>query len=651
MAEKEKILDLFGTDQPAQEDALNLNAYINGLTQFIKTCPTPMTISLQGSWGSGKSSMMNLLERGLTDSAVCVFFNTWQYSQFDLGEQLPLLFYQSLIEKLGTPQTPDTQPQPGKESDERNQRLAKALKQGLGHLAWVAAKRAGVDDVATAAVAAAKDIRTAWTGASPEPEKKAPTSLTDAVEGLRASFQELVNARCKQEEKERVVCFIDDLDRLPPARAVELMEVIKTAVECEHCVFILAIDYEVVLRGVRDKYGADFGAEKGRSFFDKMIQLPFDLPVEQYHLEQFLKSLIRNVGDKHCIVGLLGYRNAELHEVTEDTPAPDYPQNWAFVQDMALLAAGHNPRSLKRLFNAFTLNVQVVQSFKPNAIRGREWSLLFGVNALKFSSPRLYDYLISICQSHTRLGEFYRLFHTGQDVGDLTRRLGEGEIARATPLVRRLFTCPLLENEPFSTIYEGDLDGAETIQERWMLVRDGLPFPVRGWEALVKVLELGSVSNWNGKEYLMPEDRFAVLAALMRTITQRWQGERWNGLTPQRMEACVLELCDSLREDEQSFRAFWDQKEGEIIEGYGFGVSDYSPVGVYEALCAPEFLVFPRDFRVLVEKIRLGGPETEANMDQLAALLEKIYGVGKSPEPFDTPAARRRALTCLEPGS
>ena len=52
------------TDIPAEgmsEDLFHIESYIDGLSVFIKECATPMTVSIQGDWGSGKTSMMNTL--------------------------------------------------------------------------------------------------------------------------------------------------------------------------------------------------------------------------------------------------------------------------------------------------------------------------------------------------------------------------------------------------------------------------------------------------------------------------------------------------------------------------------------------------------------------------------------------------------------
>jgi len=55
-------------DRPLQKDdtdKLSMDKYTKGLQNFIENSNTPMTISIQGEWGSGKTSLMNKLEHGL----------------------------------------------------------------------------------------------------------------------------------------------------------------------------------------------------------------------------------------------------------------------------------------------------------------------------------------------------------------------------------------------------------------------------------------------------------------------------------------------------------------------------------------------------------------------------------------------------------
>ena len=73
-------------DQPtaANEDRLNMKAYADALTQFIANAQSPLTIALQGEWGSGKTSLMNALKQSLVDDPdapyLGVWINTWQYA-------------------------------------------------------------------------------------------------------------------------------------------------------------------------------------------------------------------------------------------------------------------------------------------------------------------------------------------------------------------------------------------------------------------------------------------------------------------------------------------------------------------------------------------------------------------------------------------
>lgn len=74
------------------EDLFNVEVYVNALCSFIRSCETPMTISVQGDWGSGKTSLMNMMMANLQGSVWPIWFNTWQFSQFDMGHGL-VFFY------------------------------------------------------------------------------------------------------------------------------------------------------------------------------------------------------------------------------------------------------------------------------------------------------------------------------------------------------------------------------------------------------------------------------------------------------------------------------------------------------------------------------------------------------------------------------
>jgi formylglycine-generating enzyme required for sulfatase activity len=81
------------------------------------------------------------------------------------------------------------------------------------------------------------------------------------------------------------VVFIDDLDRCLPEKAVEALELIKTVFNLESFAFVLALDEEVVERGIGHRYMAYHLAGKkpdmpitGFEYLEKIVHLPFRLP-------------------------------------------------------------------------------------------------------------------------------------------------------------------------------------------------------------------------------------------------------------------------------------------------------------------------------------------------------------------------------------
>ncbi|MFT5770172.1 MAG: putative KAP-like P-loop ATPase, partial [Lysobacterales bacterium] len=92
-----------------QHDTLKLLPYAHALRDFIHECETPMTIGVQGDWGIGKTSLMNMLRgtegvagSGLLNQERCkvISFETWLYSQFNKGQTLAIACMHSLTTKI-----------------------------------------------------------------------------------------------------------------------------------------------------------------------------------------------------------------------------------------------------------------------------------------------------------------------------------------------------------------------------------------------------------------------------------------------------------------------------------------------------------------------------------------------------------------------
>ena len=215
--------------QDYESDSLKTGNYANALAEFMRRCDTPMTISLQGDWGSGKTSLMQLIERNLRDSVIPIWFNTWLYSRFSFGGQLSIMLMRHFMKQL----------EKGMPMETKEQWMAKATEVGslfkkVGALAVTTTAK-----VTLGAEIDHKKLESIFTSDDDlEKMAKVKTNLEDLVE-KRLS---------KEKTKEKVVVFIDDLDRLDPPKAVELLEELKLFLDVKGCVFLLACDYEVVKR-------------------------------------------------------------------------------------------------------------------------------------------------------------------------------------------------------------------------------------------------------------------------------------------------------------------------------------------------------------------------------------------------------------------
>ena len=81
-----------------------------------------------------------------------------------------------------------------------------------------------------------------------------PKSLM-SKEDIKDVIQKLLNDPANKYQ--RVVFFVDDLDRIPPTDAVEVLEALKNMFDIPNCIFVLAIDYEVVVKGLESKFGEE----------------------------------------------------------------------------------------------------------------------------------------------------------------------------------------------------------------------------------------------------------------------------------------------------------------------------------------------------------------------------------------------------------
>lgn len=131
--------------------------------------------------------------------------------------------------------------------------------------------------------------------------------------------------------------------------------------------FVLALDYEVVILGVSKKYGDGLLFQKGKSFFDKMIQVPFRVPMAFYKMDSLLIKTFKKIG-------------IELND------------NSKIIDGIIKNSIGSNPRTVKRLLNTFELHRDIL-GVKQNDPKTN--ILLLAILSIQLYDDALYSYLLS----------------------------------------------------------------------------------------------------------------------------------------------------------------------------------------------------------------------------------------------------------------
>jgi len=352
-----------------------------------------------------------MIKEKISDRVHPIWFNTWQFSQFQMQNELTVSMLCALLSELDYSQ--------------------EKVKKVVGFLSGAAKTAAGILTEMVAGGIAADKVTGALEGGN--------LDFAEEIKNLKTKFQEAVNDKLKKTQKDRVVIFVDDLDRLQPSKAVELLEVLKVFLDCENCVYVLAVDYEVVTQGIKQKFGDMVGEQKGKSFFDKIIQLPFKMPVAQYDICKYVTDQLSKMNMK-----------------TDSTDVKDYV-------DLISLSIGCNPRSMKRLFNTYLLIDIILQSTFSSKNRDNVRKLLFATICMQMEFDELYEYIV--VNRNTLDGEM--LVELTGDIlsnDELKESLGitdEGEIARISAYMKKFNAVLQLDDD--AEISEEEIENLKEI--------------------------------------------------------------------------------------------------------------------------------------------------------------------------------------------
>lgn len=132
----------------------------------------------------------------------------------------------------------------------------------------------------------------------------------------------------------RVILMIDDLDRCPPPRVVEVLEAAQLLVKTRLFVVVLAMDVRYITRALEKSYAGVLsrdGDPSGLDYIEKIVQIPYRIrPIQRTAMEPYL-SLLMGLESAPGEVG--GESRPRPTPELEDAPAEEPPEEEAAVEE------------------------------------------------------------------------------------------------------------------------------------------------------------------------------------------------------------------------------------------------------------------------------------------------------------------------------
>lgn len=382
-------------DNETDRDFLNFTGVADTVAEIIVQAKgRPISIGVSGAWGVGKSSMIRLVHRSLTQRSgkgngdfIFVDFNAWLYQGYDDARA-------ALMEVIGEKLT--------EEAETRKKGLDKA-REFVGRIRWfrlaklaagsAAALYAGVPPVGL--VGELYELGKAFSGGKVTAEaigkaQKVAGEVEDTASGLlgakkKSSPPQEIHALRQSFEKTleamnvTLVVLIDDLDRCLPETTISTLEAIRLFLFLKHTAFVIAADDGMIKYAVR-RHFPDVTDDLVINYFDKLIQLPIRVPplgtqevraymmllyVENSGLEENVKEQIRSSICKQLGQTWQGKRvdrafMQSLHEKFDHELVGkfDTADRLAHLMTTASGILG-NPRLIKRFLNALAIRMAI----------------------------------------------------------------------------------------------------------------------------------------------------------------------------------------------------------------------------------------------------------------------------------------------------
>lgn len=423
-------------------DIIGMDDMLEGMVVYINHAQMPFTIAVQGEWGIGKTSFLNLLKDRLLKEKASLYYSVWvdacDFTLLQSPESAVINMLQSMIYQIGNLNPTIAGSQEGKK---KLKTIILFIKKFGKIIVKKTIQAATGDDVSGEMAEEFYDNLVEDCSNNEEKQDNNQDSTFLTVQSLRNKVIELIdyvldpnnnpnylitesclqqnymhhtisivdqnkkkqdnnnstaNNTNQDQENRKLVFFIDNLDRIDPTLAVEILEITKNIFDFDKSIFIVALDNNIALRGLQKKLGtlAPENERTFRAYFDKFVQQSISLPNQITTVSILLFELL-------VYVNYFTEQELELSPKNTDTIRT---KNANFIQANTLKEAlsnfasdsfdKNNPRFIKRFVNTLSLLLHIKQE-TSSSVDTITKALMFIIMIIQYSFFDIYKTMSS----------------------------------------------------------------------------------------------------------------------------------------------------------------------------------------------------------------------------------------------------------------
>lgn len=283
-------------DSETYIDLLNFDYLVEVTKDIIENEDlSPCTIGVYGDWGSGKSSLVEMILKSYETNKdfLCIKFNGWLFEDY---EDAKTALLGTILDKIKEKRTLTAEARISVEKLLKNinylDLASKGIKYGLDFLLT-----GGLGTIADITVKqVASHLKSAGQKIEEEEIKKVleGTFSKEEVRKNLREFQKDFESLLKETKIKKLVVFIDELDRCNHDTILETLEAIRLFLFTKGTSFIIGADERQVMYAVGKRFPEVKGnhLDIGKEYLEKMIQYPIKIPqLGIYEMEFYITSL------------------------------------------------------------------------------------------------------------------------------------------------------------------------------------------------------------------------------------------------------------------------------------------------------------------------------------------------------------------------